>query len=109
MSDEVGLVRIVAWNRAVQVAGIQQWQAETAGIEGECFCEAGNRMRSRSPGDRLLGTATGERYDWIRNAIVHAVEDAAHGARVIDNAIRLSALNDGQPGNRPPVGQHALE
>ena len=101
--DEIGLVRIVRRNCAVQGAWIQQRNAETAALS------AGTDPAPDAPVSACCGRTAIERNDWIRDAIVVAIENAADCARVIDHAVGLTTLDDGQTGKRPSIGNSAFE
>ena len=56
------------------------------------------------PGQRGLRGATGsEGHNGVGDAVESAVVEAAHRAGEIDNAVRLTALDDGDPSERPVV------
>ena len=101
--DEVRLVGVVGRNSAIQGARGQQWQPEAVGIK-----RRNPGGSSGSPGNSLLWRAARERNDRIRDAIVDAVENAADRAGVINHAVRLAALDDGQARNRPSIPHLAL-
>ncbi len=48
-------------------------------------------------------------HDGIRDAVVDAIEDAAHGAGIVDDAVGLSTLENGTPVNCPSIRQLALQ
>ena len=57
-------------------------------------------------GERILPRAPGSQgNDRVGDAVEGAVEDAADGARVVDDAVGLAALDDGEAMNRPAI-QH---
>ena len=44
----------------------------------------------------------------IRDAVIHAVENAADRAGVVNDAVGLAALDDGDTSNRPSIGDLAF-
>jgi hypothetical protein len=76
-----------------------QREREATGLQGrpcvgrrvvEGAVRAGQRVFARAAGGVV------QRHDRVGDAVEGAVEDAADGARVVDDAVRLAALDDGR-------------
>ena len=105
---EAGFEGIGCGDGAAQPAGREQRQSEAVGLQGRL-------PSARSPctggvSHCVLGRAARrQRHDRVGDAIRGRVVDAADGAGVIDDAIRLAALQHGIADQRPAVGDLAFE
>src|SRR5579862_53159 len=104
MTDEVSFVRVVGGNCSVQIARIKQIDPETVGVE--CG-KTGNCSGSTREG--FFRGAAGKRNNGIGDAVVDAVKNAADRTGIIDDAIWLAALNHGQTGKSPSIGELAFQ
>ena len=107
---EVGFIGVsLAVVRAIRngtpkIAGIQQWNRKAIGLEeGVVLVDLGERAGVAGCGGSCVATI-GKRHNRIRDAVIHAVIDAGDGTRVIDDAERLPALNNGDSFQRPTIG-----
>ncbi len=110
--SKVGLESVAGGNCAPEIAGTQQGQGETALFER---VEAGVRgigvgVCARGASERILWCATGSKRDnWVGDAVVDAVKDASYRACVVDDAIRLAALEHGDSLNGPAIRYFTFE
>ncbi len=57
----------------------------------------------------LRSAARSQRHDGVGNAVADAIVDAADSAAEVDDAIGLTALQDGEADQRPAVGEIACD
>src|ERR1700739_2306385 len=84
--------RGVGWDPTIQVARFEGEQSETVRIERRF---AGSCPRCSSHG--LLRGTCGKRNYRIGDSVIRAVENAAHSARVVNDAVGLATLDHRQP------------
>jgi len=96
-----GFEGVAGGDGAAEIAGIEKRDGETVGIEG---WEAGIGAAGAGigAGRRAAGS---EGDDGVGDAVAGAVVEAANGAGIVNDAVRLAALDDGQAGDGPAVGQ----
>ena len=106
---EVGLESIAGGNCASESILVEQRKSEASGVEGGLVGIVVSVGAGVTRAGTFGSTAGSQRHDGIGDAIVNAVEDAAHGAGIVDHAVGLSALENGAPVKAPSVGQFALQ
>ena len=99
---EIRFIAVIRWNASVQGARRERWKCETRGLErgeatalSECAGRAGLRAlwcASRSQGNDRVG-----------DAIRDTIKDTADSSRVINDGVRLPALQNGEPLKRPAI------
>jgi len=98
-----GFEGVASGDGAAEIAGIEKRDRKAIGIEGWlagiCSAGAGIGIGGRA--------ARGQGDDRIGDAVAGAVVDAANRAGVVDDAIGLAALDDGQTCDGPAVGEAA--
>ncbi len=101
---EVGFIEVAWRNRATQITRAQEWQGEASRIEGGeargCATYARESLRWR---------AATQWNDGVGDSVGGAIEDAAHGARKIDDAVGLAALENPHALNGPAIAQFGLK
>ena len=95
--NEVRLVRVVRGYCSIQLSWGEKWQTETFGTKGVTIRVARVCVCARRSGHCLFWRATRERNDGIGDPVVDAIENTAHCSDVVHDAVRLAALNDGEP------------
>src|SRR6266849_3857501 len=96
---KVGFVGVVGGDCAAQITGLQERNRKAGRIQGR-----NSRGRAAMAAERTLRRATWrKRDDRIRDSIRNAVKCAADRAAVVNDAERLTALENRQPFHSPAI------
>src|SRR5579862_2010384 len=103
---EVGFEWISRWDAASVCTRSKHGNGKAVSLEGGIV---GSECSGFSSQSVLGGAARRQRNDGVGNAVVGAVVDAADCAGEVDDAVRLTALENGETYERPAINEVAFE